>query len=263
MTSCSWPRANNLRLNERSLVRQALGKSAGLICPILIFILTVTGGVADSFAQDRMFEIERGPHRSGQIALTFDAGGEADCFTDLMAALAHAHVASTFFITGKWAYENPDCAKAITKHGHQIGNHTWNHLDLTQQSDAVVREEIQSTEVFLRDLCGQNPRPLWRAPFGARDQRVLKIAHALGYRSIYWTLDSLDSVDPPKSARFLFDRITHRSNNQLEGAIILMHVGERSTAAALPAIIANLQSRGFQLVTVSTLLRKTVPAINN
>ncbi len=63
-------------------------------------------------------------------------------------------------------------------------------------------------------------------PYGARNARVLeRCAHALGYHSIYWTIDSLDSVDPPKSARFLYDRITSRSNEQLDGAIILMHVG--------------------------------------
>lgn len=129
------------------------------------------------------------------------------------------------------------------------------HLDLTRESNATVREEIQRTEIFLTDLCGQNPRPRFRAPYGERDARVLRLAQALGYRSIYWTLDSLDSVDPPKSARFLVDRVTSRSNEDLDGAIILLHVGERSTAEALPAIIANLQSRGFQLVTVSTLLQ--------
>ena len=217
--------------------------------------VAIADASATSKAPARMAEIERGPRPSGRIALTFDAGGEVDCFQDLIAALAQARVASTFFITGKWAYENPECARAITQHGHEVGNHTWNHVDLTQQPDAVIREQIKSTEVFLTDLCGQNPRPLWRAPFGARDARVLKIVQSLGYHSIYWTIDSLDSVDPPKSPRFLFNRITSRSNEQLDGAIILMHVGERSTADALPAIIHNLRGRGFRLVTVSALLR--------
>ena len=208
-----------------------------------------------SAAAEQISEIERGPRPSGQIALIFDAGGEADCFSDLIAALARAHVESTFFITGKWAQQNPECATEIWKHGHEIGNHTWSHLDLTRQPDAVVRDEIKHAEIFLTGLCGKNPRPLWRAPFGARNARVLGIADSLGYRSIYWTLDSLDSVDPPKSAQFLIDRITNRTTEQLDGAIILMHVGVPSTAEALPAIIDNLQSRGFHLVTVSTLLR--------
>ena len=200
-------------------------------------------------------EVERGPRGHSQIALTFDAGAEADCFNDLLAALETAHIHSTFFITGKWAQQNRDCAAEIAKHGHEVGNHTWSHLDLTTQPDDVVREEIARAETSLMELTGQSSRPRWRAPYGARDQRVLRIAASLGYKSIYWTIDSLDSVEPPKSPQFLIDRVTSRTDAQLDGAIILLHVGIRSTAEALPAIIANLQGRGFHLVTISDLLR--------
>jgi len=199
-------------------------------------------------------EIVRGPRGKSEIALTFDAGADADCFEDLIAALQSAGVRSTFFITGNWAQKNRDCAAAITKHGHEVGNHTWNHLNLTKQPDTVVREEISRAEVLLNELTGQSPRPRWRAPYGERDDRVLRITSNLGYRSIYWTLDSLDGVEPVKTPQFLIDRITRKSDSELDGAIILMHVGEKSTAAALPAIIANLQGRGFRLVTVSKLL---------
>ncbi len=200
-------------------------------------------------------EVVRGPQGKSEIALTFDAGGEADCFQDLITALEDAHVQSTFFITGKWANRNRGCAEAITKHGHEVGNHTWNHFDLTRQPDDIVRDEIARTEIFLTEITGQNPRPRWRAPYGSRDNRVLKIANHLGYKSIYWTIDSLDSVSPPKTPQFLINRLTGKTDTQLDGAIILMHVGERSTADALPAIIGNLQARGFHLVTVSKLLQ--------
>jgi peptidoglycan/xylan/chitin deacetylase (PgdA/CDA1 family) len=199
-------------------------------------------------------EIVRGPRGKSEIALTFDAGAEADCFEDLIAALQSAQVHSTFFITGNWAQKNRDCAAAITKHGHEVGNHTWNHLNLTKQPDDVVRKEISRAEVLLNELTGQSSRPLWRAPYGERDDRVLRIASNLGYRSIYWTLDSLDGVEPVKTSQFLIDHITRKSDSELDGAIILMHVGIKSTADALPAIIANLQDRGFRLVTVSKLL---------
>lgn len=199
-------------------------------------------------------EIERGPRGKSQIALTFDAGANAECFEDLIAALEKARVHSTFFITGNWAQRNMDCAKAITKHGHEIGNHTWNHLALPKYSDEIVREEITRAEDLLTEISGQTPRPRWRAPFGARDERVLRIAANLGYRSIYWTIDSLDSEEPRKTREFLIDRITSKTNAELDGAIILMHVGEKSTADALPVIIADLQDRGFQLVTISKLL---------
>jgi peptidoglycan/xylan/chitin deacetylase (PgdA/CDA1 family) len=199
-------------------------------------------------------EIERGARGRSEIALTFDAGANAECFHDLIAALERAHVHSTFFITGNWAQRNLECAEAITKHGHEVGNHTWNHLDLTKQPDDIVREEITRAETLLTEISGQSPRPRWRAPFGARDERVLRIAANLGYRSIYWTIDSLDSVEPRTTPQFLTDRVTRMTDAQLDGAIILMHVGIKSTADALPAIIANLQGRGFRLVTVSKLL---------
>jgi peptidoglycan/xylan/chitin deacetylase (PgdA/CDA1 family) len=202
-----------------------------------------------------MGEVVRGVRGKNEIALTFDAGANAECFDDLIGALETAHVHSTFFITGNFAQRHEPCAKSITKHGHEVGNHTWNHADLTKQSDADVREEITRAEMLLTEISGQSPRPRLRAPFGERNERVLRIAANLGYRSIYWTIDSLDSLEPRKTPEFLIDRITGKTDAELDGAIILMHVGEKSTADALPTIIADLQRRGFRLVTVSTLLR--------
>ena len=200
-------------------------------------------------------EVDRGPRGKKEIALTFDGGAEAECFDDLITALAKAHASSTFFITGKFVRQHADCAAEITKYGHEVGNHTWSHLDLTQQSDEVVRDEIMRAERAIVQASGQTPRPRLRAPYGARDARVLKVAASLGYRSICRTLDSLDGVEPVKTPQFLIDRITSKSDAELDGAIILLHVGVRSTADALPAIISNLQARGFQLVTISKLLQ--------
>lgn len=203
----------------------------------------------------KLGEVDRGPRGKNEVAFTFDAGAEAECFDDLITALANAHASGTFFITGRFVHDHADCAAEITKHGHEVGNHTWSHLNLTQQSDDVVRDEIMRAERAIVQASGQSPRPKFRAPYGIRDERVLKIAKNLGYRSIRWTLDSLDGVEPAKSSQFLIDRITSKSDAELDGAIILMHVGIRSTADALPAIIANLQERGFHLVTISKLLQ--------
>ena len=227
----------------------------------LLFAAHVTSGTginnrpAEIEKSGKFGEIDRGPRGKNEIALTFDGGADAECFADLIKALANAHANSTFFITGRFVHDHADCAAEITKQGHEVGNHTWSHLNLTQQSDEIVRDEITRAERAIVQVSGQSPRPLWRAPYGERYERVLKIATALGYRSIYWTLDSLDGVEPAKSPQFLIDRITSRSDADLDGAIILMHVGVRSTAEALPAIIANLQERGFHLVTISNLLQ--------
>lgn len=202
-------------------------------------------------------EVERGNPARLAVALTFDAGGETDGFTELLAALEAAHVRCTFFLTGQWASQHPDLARLIHKRGHEIGNHTWSHPDLTQVSDNRVRNEIDQAEQILTPLNGRSPRPLWRAPYGARNGRVLRIANELGYRSIYWTIDSLDSLPPRKSPDFLVNRIMGRSDRDLAGAIILMHVGEPTTAQAVPEILERLQRRGFSLVTISDLLDRS------
>jgi peptidoglycan/xylan/chitin deacetylase (PgdA/CDA1 family) len=211
--------------------------------------------LSQSHKMGKLGEVDRGPRGKNEIALTFDAGAEAECFDDLITALANAHASSTFFITGRFVHDHADCAAEITKHGHEVGNHTWSHLNLTQQSDDVVRDEIMRAERAIIQVSGQTPRPRFRAPYGLRDERVLKIAGNLGYRSIQWTLDSQDGIEPVKTSQFIIDRITSESDAELDGAIILLHVGVRSTADALPAIIANLQARGFRLVTISELLQ--------
>ena len=66
-------------------------------------------------------EVDRGPRGKKEIALTFDAGAEAECFDDLIRALANAHASSTFFITGRFMHDHADCAAEITKHGHEVG----------------------------------------------------------------------------------------------------------------------------------------------
>jgi len=100
---------------------------------------------------------------------------------DLIMALESAHMSNSFFIIGRFTHEHSDCAAEITKHGHEVGNHTWRHFNLTQQSDNVVRDEITRAERAIVQVSGQSPRPRWRAPYGARDERVLKIAASLGY----------------------------------------------------------------------------------
>jgi peptidoglycan/xylan/chitin deacetylase (PgdA/CDA1 family) len=199
-------------------------------------------------------ELMRGPRGRSRLAITFDAGGEADGFSALIAALDGANVRSTFFLTGKWVLKYPEFVRALVSRGHEVGNHTWSHSDLTQLDDAEVRTELDRAGALLAQYIGRSPRPLWRAPFGAADARVIQIANTLGYYSVHWTIDSLDSVAPPKSRRFLVDRFTHQTNAQLDGAIVLMHVGEPATAEALPEILRVLQRRGFAIVTISRLL---------
>jgi peptidoglycan/xylan/chitin deacetylase (PgdA/CDA1 family) len=196
-------------------------------------------------------EIVRGNPATPAIALTFDAGAGGAPTGAILAALAEHGAASTFFLTGRWAEQNPDLTRQIHAAGHELANHSYTHPDFRTLSNEQIAQEIISTERLIGGLTGASTRPWFRFPYGARDARTRAAVAALGYTSVYWSLDSLDSVGAPKTPQFLYDRIVGNAGN---GAIVLAHVGSEPTAAALPRILAALRERGFRLVTVSQLV---------
>lgn len=198
-------------------------------------------------------EVARG-HPGRRVALTLDAGASAEPVADILNTLRQYDVHITFFLTGKWAEENPDIVRRIAAEGHEIGNHTYSHPYMTELTEEAIIEEVQRTEQIIRELAGQTTRPLFRPPYGDRNQALLDTLGREGYISIYWTVDSLDSVGDPKTADFLLQRVTHPPV-ELDGAIILMHVGNRTTADALPAILEWYRREGYQVVKVSDILR--------
>lgn len=201
-------------------------------------------------------QVLRGSNAQPRVALTLDAGASAAPTPRMLAALRERGIHITFFLTGKWIRENPELVRQILADGHEIGNHTLNHPDLRKLSEQQIIDELGETERALHEVAdAATIRPFFRAPYGAYNDRVLQTVQAQGYLSIYWTLDSLDSVGEPKSAEFLLERVTRKlSPEQLRGAIILAHCGSEPTADALPAILDRYAEMGFEVTTVSRVL---------
>jgi len=109
-------------------------------------------------------------------------------------------------------------------------------------------------------VTGRSTRPYWRPPFGDRNRRVLQLAAECGFQSVYWTLDSLDSYVERPTADQIATRVLSplsagaKGDDFLDGAIILMHVGESATVQALSTIVRELRIRGFRLVSLRELL---------
>lgn len=199
-------------------------------------------------------EIKRGPQGRRQIALTFDAGSEADAFPELLAVLERMQVKATFFLTGKWLERYPQHADRLRNSLHSIGNHSWSHPEYTGLSEEALRLDLLATDAALSKFFGTPIRPLFRPPFGDRDSRVLRLLGENGYLSVYWTFDTLDSMEPRKSPEFITRRILGQTDAALDGSIILAHVGYPETCAAMPGIIDSLRARGFDFVTLSDWL---------
>ncbi len=188
---------------------------------------------------------------SDKVALTFDAGASSVPTPAVLSALRAAGLRVTFFITGKWAEQNPQLVKQIRQDGHEIGNHTYSHPDLRRLSDTEIREQLIKTDDIVTRITGRPCDPYFRPPYGGRDNRVIRIASEMGYTTIYWSLDSWDAFKKNITSSEVKGRVLERIQG---GDIVLMHCGSQATADALPSLIQELQSRGYQIVSVSELI---------
>jgi len=188
------------------------------------------------------------------VALTFDAGANADAVPSILSTLAANGVAATFFLTGQWVQSFPQAAAQIGTL-YPIGNHTWSHPSLPSLTDAQVRSQITMAEDRIRAATNQDARPLFRFPFGDRDARTIGLANSLGYGSIRWTVDTLgwQGTSGGQSAQTIVNRVL---STLQPGQIVLMHVGSHPTdhstldADALPTLIRELRARGYGFTTV-------------
>ncbi len=192
------------------------------------------------------------------MALTFDAGANADGLPSILATLRRDHVPATFFLTGNFAREYPAATREIAAGGFRIGDHTISHPHLTGLSDAVVRRQILGAADQIKAIAGTDPAPLFRFPFGDANARTIAIANRVGFVPVRWTVDTLgwEGTAGHISAATVAARVLAAAR---PGEIVLMHVGsnpdDHSTfdADALPRVIAELRARGYSFVTLDAL----------
>ncbi|HUZ87895.1 MAG TPA: polysaccharide deacetylase family protein [Candidatus Baltobacterales bacterium] len=198
-------------------------------------------------------EWTRLPTNAKVVALTFDAGGNDAGVTPILAALAADRVPGTFFMTGRWVEVYPARARQIGAL-YPVGNHTYDHPHLTALTDAQVQEEVAQAGLLISSATGRDTRPLFRFPYGDSDSRTLADVHALGYGGIGWTVDTLGWEG--RSNGQTPDTVLRRVLAKLQpGEIVLMHLGAATDgttldADALPAVVREIQARGYSLAVV-------------
>jgi peptidoglycan/xylan/chitin deacetylase (PgdA/CDA1 family) len=204
-------------------------------------------------------DVERIPTSDKVVALTFDAGANADAVARMLATLADEGVSGTFFLTGRFVRQFPDESRSIAAAGHRLGNHSVTHPEFTSLTSGQIRDEVRAAERDILDIAGGDPRPLFRFPFGDRDARAIEAINDLGYVAVRWTVDTLgwQGTSGGRSA----DEVTQRVVSTVgPGQIVLMHVGSHPTdgsmldADALPDVIATLRAAGYRFVTLDALL---------
>lgn len=195
-------------------------------------------------------EFSRNPAATGEVALTFDGCYDDRPLGDILAALDRHGYHATFFIAGVFADKFPQSVRRIADAGMEIGNHSWNHPAFTKLSNSEIDRQLNRTNDLITKITGEKPN-LFRPPFGARDNRVRQKLADEGFHTVYWALDSWDSVRKGITPKEISDRVLSRVR---PGDVVLLHVGSRATADALPGILQGLDSRGLRVVPVSRLM---------
>src|SRR6266545_1529614 len=198
-----------------------------------------------------------------RVVLSFDDGPDPEWTPRMLDVLKQYNVKAIFFTIGLEAEKYPGLLKRIFREGHEIGNHTFSHPDISNLNEEMVRLELNLTERLLAAKLGIKPA-VFRPPYSVDQEpdtadqvRPLELTQSMGYTTVG---DKIDPDDWHENPRPTPEQITQSVMDQLpRGSIILLHDGggDRSnTLKALPMIIEGLRARGYRIVSIHELLGK-------
>lgn len=208
-------------------------------------------------SQDGVFR--GGSSKDKEVALTFDDGPSPEFTPRVLDILKKKQVKASFFLNGEMAKNYPDIVKRTALEGHDVGNHTYSHVNMILLSDEALAWEIDQGEKAVQAAMGTKPT-LFRPPRGLFNGKVRRALISRGYRVVLWTVSSADWR--PGSERFIAPRVR---KGLKPGAVILFHDGgaivknkggqREGTVSALPEVIDMIRDAGYRLVKVSELMR--------
>ena len=205
-------------------------------------------------------------------AITFDDGPTPQFTPRILAALDRAGVTATFNIMGWNAVQHASLLREVVAAGHEIGNHTWTHRDLTTLTAAETREELVRCKEEVERVLGQ-PCTSFRPPRGEITGYALRVAAELGYDSYIWSV-----TRGPGNSTSSTEIGDYVGRTVIAGDVLGLHdgIGQGTfdpTAAfareladrrelevrALPSALQQIADRGITLMSANRLLARSVP----
>ena len=184
------------------------------------------------------------------ISISFDAARGADDTIEILNTLDKYNVKATFFMTGGWVDSYPDMVKEICSRGHDLGNHSHNHKQMSKLSASEQKDEIMYVTDKVKELTGYDVF-LFRPPYGDYNSTLINTVYGCNHYPIQWNVDSLDWRD--YGVENIIKTVTnHKALGN--GSIILMHNGAKYTAKALGTVIETLQSQGYTFIPISEMI---------
>jgi len=189
---------------------------------------------------------------SGYVGLTFDDGPSNAHTPALLNALRQNGLRATVFNEGQFAAQFPAQVRAEASAGMWIGNHSYTHPHLTQETSTQIDTEIGNTQKAIANAGGGTPK-LFRPPFGETNSTVHSIEAKYGLKEIIWDIDSQDWNGASVAA------IVQANSRLTNGQIILMHEWPANTLTAIPQIAQTLAGKGLCSGMISPQPRRAVP----
>ncbi|MDR9854592.1 polysaccharide deacetylase family protein [Paenibacillus sp. VCA1] len=237
------PGYNGLEIDVDATYKQA--KAAGSSAPIAYVYRQIPPKVSldDLGAQP----IYRGNPNKPMVGLMINVAWGNEFIVPMLDILDEEKVKATFFFDGSWLKKNPDLAKEIQKRGHELENHAYTHPNMSQLSEYRATMEISKTQKLLKESLGVDNK--WFAPpSGDFNQQTVRIAASLGLKTVLWTVDTVDWMNPSPES------IVNKISRKVEaGSLILMHPTS-SSSQSLRGMIRVIKNKGLMPGTVSQTL---------
>ncbi len=222
------------------------------------------------------YRIELYGYHPTQVALSFDDGPDPAWTPKILDILKKKNVKGTFMLIGSQAQENVGLMQRIVREGHEIGNHTYSHPDISEISTRQLQLELNLTERLFVSKLGIQPL-YFRPPYDIDEEpdtddqaEPAYRVQQMGYVIVGNKIDTDDWNEHPRKTpqqitSSVLEQLDNRKTNpQFQGSIILMHDGggnRAPTVAALPVLIDALRARGFEIVPISQLMGKTTAEV--
>lgn len=177
------------------------------------------------------------------LYLTFDAGYENGNTPAILDALKKHNAPACFFIVGHYLKSSPDLVRRMVDEGHLVGNHSFNHPDMSSFGRDKFAQELTDLESLYLETFGKEMPKLYRPPQGKFSEGSLKLAKELGYQTFFWSLAYVDwDVDKQPSREDALDKLTRRVH---PGAVVLLHVTSKTNGEIMDEILTKWEEMGY------------------
>lgn len=255
-------------MRKRDLLIAACALTAALVLAVLIFSGSriETGSWGLSFrtegaapigpaSKDALRQYDAvyvGDGTEKVLYLTFDAGYENGCTAKILDALQKHDAPAAFFLVGNYIEKNADLVRRMADEGHIVGNHTMHHKDMSRLTDETVfRQELQELETLFRETTGKELPKYYRPPQGIYSEENLRMAKALGYRTVFWSLAYVDwKNDAQPTADEAYGKLLPRVH---PGAVVLLHSTSQTNAEILDELLTKWEEMGYRFESIEKL----------